>query len=169
MAGTQGSEDHHMSAAQHHEQAARCHREAARYYETGKDYTYAAHQALSAHGHGLRALEHGLAAGANYAAQETSPLPSCLTRSTDKSASTAVASPITLGGSAHHIIAAGHHDAAEQHHEQAGTHCNAEHYVRANHENKKALDHGKHALFHCDQAAMHHMEHYASHASAELV
>jgi hypothetical protein len=33
---------------------------------------------------------------------------------------------------------------------------------------KQALKHGEHALFHANQAAMHHMEHYGSHLSAEL-
>jgi hypothetical protein len=153
----------------HHEQAAHCHREASRHYQVGKDYAHAAHQALAAHGHALRALEYGQAAGTRYAEHDGSRLPSYLTRSSDKSLSTAVASPLSLSGTEHHVVAAEHHEAAERHHALAGAHCSAEHYVRANHETKNALDHGRHALFHGDQAAVHHMEHYGIHPSAELV
>lgn len=161
--------DHHATAAMHHEQAAYFHREASRHYQIGKDYDHAAHQALTAHGHALRALEYGKAVSTRYAEHEGSPLPSYLTRSLDKSVSTAVALPLSLSGAAHHAVAAEHHEAAEQHHARAGAHCSAEHYIRANHETNNALDHGRHALFHGDQAAMHHMEHYGSHPTAELV
>lgn len=169
MTATQGPARNHAAAAAHHEQAARFHRKASRHYEIGKDYAHAAHQALTAHGHALRALELGQAARECYAAHEGSPLPGYLHRASDKSVSTAVASPISLNGAACHQIAADHHDAAERHHERARKHCDAEHFVRAAHETKNALDHGKHALFHGDQAALRHMEHYGSHASAELV
>jgi hypothetical protein len=161
--------EHDASAALHHEQAAHFHREASRHYQIGKDYAHAAHQAVKAHGHALRALEHGQAASTRYEEHEGSPWPGYLTRSPDKSPSTAVASPPNLSGAAHHAVAAGHHEAAERHHAQAGAHSGADHFIRANHETNKALDHGKHALFHGDQAAMHHMEHYGGHPSAELV
>jgi hypothetical protein len=151
-----------MSAASHHEQAAHFHREAARHYQVGKDYAQAAHQALTAHGHELRALEHGQSASEVYARHEGSPLPGYLTRSPDKPQSTAVAAHLSLSGAAHHV-------AAGQHHAQAETHCSAEHYIRANHETQKALGHGKHAIFHADQAALRHMEQYGHHPAAELV
>lgn len=169
MTFTDNFADHHLSAAAHHDQAAHFHREASRHYQTGKDYAHAAYQAMTARGHALRAMEHGQAASDEYARQEASPLPGYLSRSGDKSASTALAAPLELNGADHHGAAADHHAAARQHHEQAGAHRGADHYVRAAHETKKALDHGKHALFHDDQAAMHHMEHYGSHPSAELV
>ncbi|MDR3515253.1 MAG: hypothetical protein P4M00_05515 [Azospirillaceae bacterium] len=161
--------DHHVSATMHHEQAAHFHREASVHYEIGKDYAHAAHQALTARGHALRALEEGQAASRCYAEHKGSPLPSYLTRSSDTPASTAVALPLSLSATAHHIVAAEHHEAAARHHAKAAAHCSAEHYIRANHETNKALDHGIHALFHADQAAMHHMEHYGNHPSAELV
>lgn len=161
--------DHHLSAARHHDQAAHFHREAARHYQIGKDYAHAAHQALIARGHELRAVEHGHAASALYAEHEGRPLPGYLARAPDQPPSTAVAAPLHLSGAAHHTAAAEHHDAATQHHTQAGAHCSAEHYVRANHETQKALDHGKHALFHADQAALQHMEQHGSHHEAERV
>jgi hypothetical protein len=159
---------HHVSAAIHHERAAHYNREASRHYQIGKDYAHAAHQAVTAHGHALRALEHGHAAITFYTEHEGSPLPGYLARSSDKSASTALASPINLSGTAHHSVAAEHHDAAGRHHAQAGAHCSAEHYIRANHETKSALDHGKRAIFHGDQAAMHHMEQCGSNPSTEI-
>ena len=70
--------------------------------------------------------------------------------------------------SAHHAAATDHHDAAARQHENARKHSDAEHYVRANHATKEALKHTEHALFHADQGAMHYMEHYGSHPSAEL-
>ena len=161
--------EHHAAAAAHHEQAALYHREASRHYQVGKDYAHDAHQALTAHGHALRAMEHGQAASLCYAAHEGSPLPGYIRRHSDNSTTTALDFPISLQGTACHYVAADHHDAAGRHHEQAGKHCDAEHFVRAAHETKLALDHGRHALFHGDQSAMHHMEHYGSHASAELV
>ena len=168
MTGSREQSAHHTAAVEHHQQAARFHREASRHYLIGKDYAHAAHQALTAHGHALRALEHGQAASTSYAAHEGSPLPTYLSRSTGESGSTAVASPKVLTMAEHHTIAADHHDAAARHHENARTHSDAEHYVRANHATKEALRHTEHALFHGDQAAMHHMEHYGSHPSAEL-
>jgi hypothetical protein len=159
---------HHAAAAEHHQQAARFHREASRHYQIGKDYAHAAHQALTADGHALRALEHGQAARALYAAHEDRPVPNYLSRSAGEFGSTAVASPKVLTLAEHHTIAADHHDAAAQHHELARKHSDAEHYVRANHATKEALKHTEHALFHAGQAAMHHMEHYGSHPSAEL-
>jgi hypothetical protein len=168
MTGAGNSGDHHEAAARHHEQAAHFHREASRHYQIGKDYAHAAHQALTAHGHALRALENGQAASARYAEHEGSPLPGYLTRSSGDAASTAVAAAAHLDGSALHAAAAEHHDAAVRHHAQAETHRGAEHYIRANHETKKALDHGKHAIFHDHAAAMYHMEHCGDHPSAEL-
>jgi hypothetical protein len=159
---------HHAAATDHHQQAAQFHRAASRHFQMGKDYAHAAHQALAAHGHALRALEHGQAASALYAAHEGSPLPNYLSRSAGESGSTAVAPPKVLTMAEHQTIAADHHDAAARHHENARKHSDAEHYVRANHATKEALKHTEHALFHADQAAMHYMEHYGSHPSAEL-
>jgi hypothetical protein len=169
MTATQGPEGHHAAAAAHHEQAAQLHREASRHYQIGKDYAHAAHQALTAHGHALRALEIGRAAQALYTEAAGKSLPGYLSRAADHPTSTAVTAPIDVSGTERHVIAAGHHDAAVRHHEHAGQHHDAEHYVRAAHETKGALDHGHHALFHAEQAAMYHMEHCGSHPSAELV
>ena len=168
MTASHEPSSHHAAAAMHHEQAARFHREASRHYQIGQAYAHAAQHALTAHGHAHRALEHGQAASACYASHEGSPLPNYLNRPADRLASTAVASPKILTGTEHHTIAADHHLAAGHHHALAGKHCDAEHYVRANHATKDALKHGKHALFHSNQAAMHHMEHYGSHPTAEL-
>ena len=168
MTAAQESSDHHASAARHHEQAAHFHRAASRHYQIGKDYAHAARLALTARGHALRALEKGQAASLHYAEHESSPLPAYLTRSSDNPPSAAVAAAISLDGAALHAVAAEHHDAAGRHHAQAETHRGADHYIRACHETKKALDHGKHAIFHDDAAAMYHMEHCGSHPSAEL-
>ena len=169
MTASQSAAGHHAYAATHHGHAAQFHRDASRHYQIGKDYAHAAHQALSAHGHALRALEHGQAASALYAAHDGSPLPNYLGRTSEHSRSTAVAAPADLTGWALHLVAADHHEAAARHHEKAAQHSEAEHYVRAAHETHNALDHGKHALFHDDRAAMHHMEHYGCHPWAELV
>jgi hypothetical protein len=168
MTATPNASGHHHSAARHHEQAAYFHREASRHYQIGKDYAHAAHQALTARGHALRALENGQAASARYAEHEGSALPTYLTRSSYNPSSTAVGAAISLDGSALHSVAAEHHDAAGRHHAQAQIHREAEHYIRASHETKKALDHGKHAIFHDDAAAMYHLEHCGSHPSVEL-
>jgi hypothetical protein len=168
MTVKQGPAHHHEAAASHHEQAAHFHREASRHYQIGKDYAHAAHMAMTAHGHALRAMEHGQAVSAYYAGHDGSPLPGYLTRPPDNPVSTAITSPVNLGITEHHSVAATHHDAAQRHHLQAGTHASAEHYIRANHETKYALDHGRHALFHDDQAAMLHTEHCGRHPSAEL-
>jgi len=159
--------DHHMAAARHHEQAAYFHREASRHYQIGKDYAHAAHQALVAHGHELRAMEHGQEARAAYARHEGSPLPGYLARATPQS--TAVAAPQRLTGAEHHVAAAGHHDAASQRHVKAGAHGSADHHIRAHHETQKALDHGKHAIFHADQAALAHMELYGCQPEADTI
>lgn len=169
MTGAQAQTSaHHAAAATHHQQAARYHREASRHYQIGKDYAHAAHQAMTAHGHALRALDHGQAASIRYAAHEGNPVPNYLGRPRGTSGSTELASPIALTAPKHHDIAAGHHDAAWEHHVHAERNNDAEHYVRACHATKEALKHGEHALFHAGQAAMHHMEHYGSHPSAEL-
>jgi hypothetical protein len=169
MTAAPGPAEHHASAALHHEQAAQFHIEASRLYQIGTDYSQAAHNALSAHGHALRAMEHGQAARACYAEYERNPLPNFLNRTSAESVTQALTSPIELSGSACHAVAADHHHAAVRHHGQAGVHCDAEHYVRAHHETENALNHGKHALFHADQAALRHTEHYGNRASAELV
>jgi hypothetical protein len=148
----------HAAAASHHEQAAHYHREASHHYQIGKDYAHAAHQALVAHGHSLRALEHGQAALACYIEHEGVPLPSNWTRSHGAAISTAMTLPKNLTSIEHHANAAEHHDAARRHHllaekhSLAGKHSGPDHYVRASHETKCAVDHGKHALFHGDQA-----------------
>ena len=160
---------HHAAAATHHEQAAYFHREASRHYKVGKDYAHAAHQALTAKGHALRALEHGQDASTRYSKHAGSPLPSYLARSSGKSGSTALTSLESVNEIAHHSVAAEHHEAAERHHERAGEHDSAGHYVRANHETNIALDHGKHAIFHGDQAAIHHMESYGKHENTEIL
>ena len=160
--------NHHESAARHHEQAAHFHREASRHYQIGKDYAHAAHQALTARGHAQRALEIGQAISTLYAEHEGNPLPAYLMRASANPTSTALAAAIDLDGSALHAVAADHHAAAGRHHAQAETHRGAEHYIRAAHETKKALDHGRHAIFHDDAATMYHMEHCGSHPSAEL-
>jgi hypothetical protein len=168
MTVTQSAAEHHADAAMHHGQAASFHRSASRHYQVGKDYAHAAHQALSAHGHALRASAQGQAARELYAAQEGSPLPRYLTRASDQPVSTALSAPAMLDGPAHHAAAAAHHEAARRHHAQAGTHADAEHFVRAYHETKYALSHGAHGLFHGDQAALYYLEH-GNHAFAELV
>lgn len=168
MTANRNANGHHESAARHHEQAAHFHREASRHYQIGKDYAHAAHMALTARGHALRAMQNGQAASEQYAEHDGSPLPTYLTRSPINPSSTEVAAAMSMVGWSLHAVAAEHHDAGRRHHAQAEQHGAADHYVRANYETKKALDHAKHALFHGDAAALYHQEHCGSHPVAEL-
>jgi hypothetical protein len=164
MTSDNGAGDHHESAARHHERAAHFHREASRQYRIGTDYAHAAHLALTARAHALRALEDGQAASARYTEQEFAPLPFYLKNPADHPPACSAAD---LDGSALHTVAAEHHDAAVLHHALAKTHRGAAHYIRANTETRKALDHGKHAIFHDDAAAMYYMERRSFHPAAE--
>jgi hypothetical protein len=162
--------EHHTSAAFHHQKAAQFHREASRHYELGKDYAHAAHQALIAHGHGLRAIDQGNAAGKYYAGQDGGLLgkyPEPIPLSPGKALETM---DIKLSGSEHHAAAADDHEHAAQHHLQAAKHLDEKDYELAAHEAQIAHRRAHFSIFHDDEAAMHHVEHYGkSGQSAEIV
>ena len=168
MTITQSAAGHHAHAASHHKQAAQFHREAARHYQIGKDYAHAAHQALAAHGHALRALEDGQAVYASYPPPEGSRPKFTVARPAGRPGPQAALLSVP-GAPAHHVVAAEHHEAARRHHAQAETYCEAGQSGKAAREVGYALDHARNAILHGDQAALHHMEHYGCHPSAELV
>lgn len=66
----------------------------------------------------------------------------------------------TFSGFQHHAAAADHHEQATGHHRAAAEHCAAMEYVLAAHEAQRAHDHAQLAVFHGDEAAKHHVEHY---------
>jgi hypothetical protein len=172
MTETHRAAEHHIKAAAHHMQASRYHRESSRHYEIGKDYAHAAHQALVAHGHALRALRSGNDARLHYATHHLSNV----TRAADPVAP-AVRAPLEIVGSApaalsaaeHHAAAATHHEQAARHHTEAARLAGNEKDAAAGHEAQTAHRHVHYSVFHDDEAAMHHVEHYGkSGQSAEI-
>jgi hypothetical protein len=139
MTAKRDSDEPHAAAAIHHAEAARFHREASRLYRDGKDQAHAAHQALVAHAHGLRAIERGNQASAYYA---------------------------TLSVAEHHAAAADHHEQAARHHAQAAKHREDADYVLAAHEARIASSHAQHSVFHDNEAAKHHVEHFGKSGSS---
>jgi len=172
MSENHGAAEHHNRAAMHHTQAARYHNEASRHYETGKDYAHAAHQALVAHGHALRALRYGDEARTHYAPHHLSeptrssePAPRAIAGSLEIVGST----PAKLSNAEHHTAAAAHHKKAAHHHQEASRLGGERKYAEAAHEAQMAHRHAHYSVFHDDEAAMHHAEHYGkSGQSAEL-
>jgi len=161
--------EHHASAAFHHRQAAQFHREASRHYEIGKDFAHAAHQALIAHGHALRAIDHGNQAGKYYAGQDGSLLQKYPEPVPLAPAKAVEAAETDLSGSQHHAAAADEHEQAAEHHAQAAKRLDEKDYELAAHEAQMAHRHAHYSIFHDDEAAMHHVEHYGkSGQSAEI-
>ncbi len=173
MSGKHGPAGHHASAANHHEQAARYHREASRHYQVGRDYAHAAYQALAAHGHGLHAIDHGDEARKYYAerngnalTKHSEPAP----HSAEKPGETARTTELNLSGMEHHAAAADHHEKAAQHHGLASKRFEGGDYALAAHEAQIAHDHAQRSVFHGNEAAKHHVEHYGrSGPTAEIL
>jgi hypothetical protein len=67
-----------------------------------------------------------------------------------------------LSGAEHHTAAADHHEQAARHHGQASKHYDAKEYAQAAHETQIALGHAQHSVFHGDEAAKHHVEHFGN-------
>jgi hypothetical protein len=163
--------EHHASAAAHHEQGARYHREASRHYQIGKDYAHAAHQALVAHGHAMQAIMYGNEARKFYAEHNgphslkfPDPVPRCAEKSLE--GQEAMNDPSSAD---HHTAAAGHHEQATKLHRQAAKHCEADDDASAVQEAHVAHGHAQASVFHGDEAAKHHVEHYGkSGPTAEL-
>lgn len=149
MTEKHGEAEHHISAANHHRQAALYHREASKHYQAGKDFGHAAHMALAAHGHALKAIWHG-----NEAQQRHEdfgvPAPE----------SPQSASDDNLNVAEHHAAATADHEQAAQHHSQAAEHFEKNDYTKAAYEANIAHGYARHSLFHGDEAAKHHVEHY---------
>jgi len=150
MTERQGAAGHHASAATHHTQAADYHRSSA-------------HQALVAHGHTLHAIEDGRKAQEAYA----QPEPAERTAATAPAAVAIV--PVTPSEAEHHLAAAQHDEHAAHHHGAAARYWEGKNYALAGHEAHIAHDHALHSVFHGNEAAMHHVEHYGGAGpSAEL-
>jgi hypothetical protein len=118
---------------------------------------------LVAHGHALQALDHGNEAGKYFAEHDGTVLPKyseSVPRFPAKSLETAGTVQTNLSGAEHHAAAADHHEQAARHHGQASKHCDAKDYVLAAHEALIAHGHAQHSVFHGDEAAKHHVEHY---------
>jgi hypothetical protein len=148
--------EHHTAAAAHHAQAAMYHRESSKHYQIGKDYAHAAHQALIAHGHSLHAIDSSNEAGKYYAQHDgTAKYPEPIARFTGKALV-----ETKLSGADHHAAAADHHEQAARHHDLACKHCDARDYGLAAHEAQVAHGHAQHSVFHGNEAAKHHVEHY---------
>jgi hypothetical protein len=164
--------EHHASATIHHRLAAQFHREASRHYETGKDYAHAAHQAQIAHAHALHALRQGDEARTHYAEHHLSDLtiPSDPGQPGVRLGEVIGAPAMASNSAAHHAAAGLHHEQAAQHHKNAARLCNEQQYARAAHEAQMAHRHAHYSIFHDDEAAMHHVEHYGkSGQSAEIL
>jgi hypothetical protein len=172
MTENHGASEHHRTAAMHHTQAARYHHESARHYEIGKDYAHAAHQALVAHGHALSGLKYGEEARTHYAGHHLSDLPKPSDPGSHiaiRSADVVGVSPDGIGSAAHHAAAATHHEQAARHHQEAARLCGEKDFALAAHEAQMAYRHARYSIFHDDEAAMHHVEHYGkSGQSAEI-
>jgi len=159
MSEHQNGTVHHASAAHHHMQAAHYHREASRHYQVGKDYAHAAHQALLAHGHAMQAIAQGDKAKQYYdghAGKGSLKYPEA-PRSAGMLPEMA---PAGLSGVDHHAAAADHHDKASWHHDQAAKHDEKKDHVPAGQEAQLAHGHARYAVFHGDEAAKHHIEHF---------
>ncbi len=159
----------HGLAADHHDRAARYHREAGRHYEIGKDFAHAAHMALLAHGHTSRALDHGRQAGQYYAgrhaAEATEPKPPAPVKSDD----TATTLETRMSAAEHHAAAAANQDHAARHHREAARRLTEIEDEQAVSAARIAHRHAHFAVFHGDEAAMHHVEHYGkAHPTAEI-
>jgi hypothetical protein len=163
MTDNHNAAEHLRSAALHHQRAGQFHREASRHYQIGKDYAHAAHQALIARGHALQASDHEDDAGAyfsehngNVLRKHSEPvlgLPA-------KSLEAPEATQANLSGAEHHAAAADHHDLAARHHGEASKHYDAKEYALAAREVEIAHGHTQRSVFHGDEAAKHHVEHF---------
>ncbi len=125
----------------------------------GKDYAHAAHLALTAHGHALKAFWHGNEAQKRY--QDlgiSSPEPP--KRIFDNVVDAARTLEAKLSVAQDHTAAADDHDEAARHEQKAALHNDANDRVKAAYEGSIAHVYARHAIFHGDEAAMHHVEHY---------
>jgi hypothetical protein len=173
MTAKNGATEHHTSAAFHHGQAAQFHHEASKHYQTGKDYAHAAHQALIARGHALHAIDRGNEARKYYAEHNGNALPSSpqpVLHFPMKSLEATATGHPGLDGAEHHATAALHHEQAARHHGQAAKHYEQKEDALAAHEAQIADDHARRSVFHGDEAAKHHVEHYGkSGPTAEIL
>jgi hypothetical protein len=159
MTGKHKAAERHAAAAFHHGQAARSHREASIRYRGEKDYAQAAHQALVAHGHSLHAIEHGGEAR-KYYAERAANAPSKYPETVPRSPARSLESATDFSSAEHHAAAADHHEQAARHHVLASKHCEEEDYELAAQEAQIAHGHAQHSVFHGNEAAKHHVEHY---------
>jgi hypothetical protein len=169
MPEKQKTPGHHASAAYHHLQAAYYHREASKHYQDGKDYAHAAHMALAAYGHALKAIWHENEAHEvheTYRAFSPEPLESYSGR-TDEIGGPA---ETVFSSAAHHAAAANDHEQAAQHQNLAAEYFNGNDQEKAEYEANIAHGYARRAIFHGDEAAKHHVEHYGkSGPTAEIL
>jgi hypothetical protein len=158
-----GGAEHHASAAGHHEDAANFHHQASMHYEIGKDYAHAAHQALVAHGHAMQAIEHANHARDHYPDYDDGAFPKKLTSVPQRSPLTLQIpsiGEISLNNAQHHAAAKHHNERAAEHHAKAAKHFTENDYGLAAGEAQIAHGYAKHGVFHSNEAAKLHVEHY---------
>lgn len=163
---------HHAAAAAHHEAAKRHHRSASLHYREGKDHVHAAHQSLIAHGHALRALDLGYAASKLHAMRQGFALPPHRESGDGVYGAQDGATPISMAArdsGAHHETAAELHDNAARHHAYAVEHLDRKDHGQAVHAAQLAHSYAQRSIYHGDEAAKHHVEHYGrASSSAEI-
>jgi hypothetical protein len=172
MTGKHRAAEHQISATTHHEEAARYHHEASKHYQIGKDYAHAAFQALLAHGHALQAIDRGNEAGRHYAEHGGSALrkhSEAVPRSPANFVETLGPLQTDLSSAEHHNAAAYHHEQAARYHSEASGHYDRQDYAQAIRDAQVAHGHAQYSVFHGDEAAKHHVEHFGrSGPTAEL-
>jgi hypothetical protein len=169
---TDNGADRHASAAANHRQAARHHGEASNHFQYGKDWAHAAHQAFLARGYALHAIDLGRGAGKQYGERRRTEVPNAAESKPLPWSPTSPPSPadITLGDGGHHAAAAEHSEKAAYHHEQAAKLYEGKDYSSAAQEAEIAMGHAQSSVFHGDEAAKHHVEHYGKAGpTAEIV
>jgi hypothetical protein len=159
---TDNDVDEHASAATNHGLAARHHREASNHFQFEKGWAHAAHQAFLARGYALHAMDHGIEAGKKYAERghATSPSDASLKSPPPAAVLPRSAATTSLGDGGHHAAAAEHSEKAAYHHQQASKLYEAKDYSLAAQEAAIALGHAQSSIFHGEEAAKHHAEHY---------
>ena len=163
---------HHAAAAAHHEAAKRHHRAASVHYRVGKDHAHAAHQSLVAHGHALHALDRGYEASKLYATPPGLALPPHREAAGGVLNAPDGATQITAAArdvGSHHEVAAELHDNASRQHIRALEHLDRKDHGQAAYDAQLAHGYAQRSIYHGDEAAKHHSEHYGATPSAEIV
>lgn len=163
---------HHAAAAAHHAAAKQHHRAASVHYREGKDHAHAAHQSVIAHSHALHALDRGYEASKLYATPHGIALPPHREAGSGVLGAPDGATHISVAArdsGSHHEAAAELHDNAARHHTLALEHLDRRDHGQAGHDAQLAHGYAQRSIYHGDQAAKHHSEHYGKASpSAEI-